>query len=261
MSLTSLIDHPIVLFLALFLVFLITVEAGHRLGLWLSTEEDAERQEQVVAARDGTTLLLSLLLGFTLAMGLTNYDLRKRLITAEANSIGTTMLRAQMLPEPARGRIEDLLRQYVEERLALVNAGLREKAFRVSDTRARQLQSEMWEQTRAIVQQNNNPVTALFVQALNETIDFSETQLSALENRIPQGIWFMLIFVSLLASLLIGRSMRKKFVLLMLVTPLMFAVVLALIADLDSPRTGLIQVRQASMERLRAPLPVQVPEP
>jgi hypothetical protein len=88
MSLTSLIDHPIALFLALFLVFLITVEAGHRLGLWLSTEEDAERQEQVVAARDGTTLLLSLLLGFTLAMGLTNYDLRKRLITAEANSIG-----------------------------------------------------------------------------------------------------------------------------------------------------------------------------
>ena len=55
--------------------------------------------------------------------------------------------------------------------------------------------------------------------------------------------------------------MRRRFFLLMLVSPLMIAIVLALIADLDSPRTGLIQIGQQSMERLQLDLKAGTAKP
>jgi hypothetical protein len=99
----SLINHPVGLFFALFTGLLVVVEAGYRFGLFTSANADEERHAQIVAARDGIEILLSLLLGFTLPMALPNYNLRKHLVIDEANAIGTTYLRAQMLPEPATG--------------------------------------------------------------------------------------------------------------------------------------------------------------
>jgi hypothetical protein len=45
------------------------------------------------------------------------------------------------------------------------------------------------------------------------------------------------------------------------VTPLMIAIVMGLIADLDSPRSGFIQVDLRSMERLQQDLQNGAPEP
>jgi hypothetical protein len=92
------------------------------------------------------------------------------------------------------------------------------------------------------------------VQALNDAIDLSEKRLAALETRIPAAIWCMLALIALLTCLLVGYSMRRRFLLVMLVSPLMIAIVMGLIADLDSPRTGLIRVSQQSMERLQMDL-------
>lgn len=64
--------------------------------------------------------LLALLLGFTFAMAMSRFEVRKQLVLDEANAIGTTFLRAQLLPPPARQEISDLLRQYVEVRLAFL---------------------------------------------------------------------------------------------------------------------------------------------
>jgi hypothetical protein len=247
----SLIDHPVTLFFVLFAALLAMVHLGHQLALFRSTDASEERHAQIVATRDATSLLLSLLMGFTLAMALPNYDLRKRLIIDEANAIGTTALRAQMLPEPARSKVLGLLREYVEARIAFAKAGRNERDFQVSQAHTKQLQNEMWQQSVAIAQDKATPITAIFIQTLNDSIDLSEKRLAALETRIPLAIWLMLVFMSVLACLLTGYSMRQRFVLVMLISPLMIAVVLALIADLDSPRTGLIRVGQQSLERLQ----------
>jgi hypothetical protein len=58
------------------------------------------------------------MLGFTLAMALPRFDLRKHLVVAEANAIGPTSLRARLLPEPQRSQARALLLQYVQVRYA-----------------------------------------------------------------------------------------------------------------------------------------------
>jgi hypothetical protein len=59
----------------------------------------------LVAARDAIGLLLSLLLGFTLAVAIARFDQRKQLLVDEANSISSAVLRARMLPEPVNTKV------------------------------------------------------------------------------------------------------------------------------------------------------------
>jgi hypothetical protein len=48
----------------------------------------------------GVLGLLALMLGFTLAMAVDRFDTRRTFVLQEANAIGTTYLRAQLLGEP-----------------------------------------------------------------------------------------------------------------------------------------------------------------
>jgi hypothetical protein len=135
----SLVDHPVALFFVAFGGLLAMVELGYRVASWMSANDDEERHEQIVAARNGIEILLSLLLGFTLPMSLPNYNLRKHLVIEEANAIGTTNLRAQMLPEPARGKILGSLREYVDARMDFSKAGPGAGDLHASLARAKQL--------------------------------------------------------------------------------------------------------------------------
>jgi uncharacterized membrane protein YkvI len=77
---------------------------------------------------------------------------------------------------------------------------------------------------------------------------------AALENRIPIPIWIMLVLVSIATCLMVGLDMKRRFWLTTLVWPLMICIVMGLIADLDSPYSGVIQVSQQSMRRLQQDL-------
>jgi hypothetical protein len=250
----TLFDQPWSLFGVLFVVLLVLVEIGHRIGLRLSVDTDEVRHEQLVGARDAVSVLLSLLLGFTLAMAVSRFDERKRLIVDEANAIGTTSLRAQTLAEPARGKMLGLLREYVEARIGFSKAGLQGPEFQESLARSKQLQNEMWQQSVEVARQSPTAITSIFVQSLNESIDLSEKRLAMLENRVPTAIWVMLLLISLLTCLTVGLTVRRRFWFVMVLPPLMIAIVMALIADLNTPRTGAIQIGHESMERLQQDL-------
>jgi hypothetical protein len=78
-----------------------------------------------------------------------------------------------------------------------------------------------------------------------------------LENRVPTPIWVMLILISFLTCLTVGMSVRRRFWYVMMISPLMISIVMALIADLNSPRSGFLQTGRASMERLQKDLQLQ----
>jgi hypothetical protein len=250
----TLLDQPWLLFALLFLLLLAVVEFGHRLRPAAWAQSDVEVRESLAATRDSVSLLLSLLLGFTLAMALPRYENRKKLLIDEANSIGTTALRAQMLPEPARGKVLQLLSSYVDARLAFSTADVRGEELQRSLMRTKQLQDEMWKQGVAAGQQSPTPITSIFIQSLNESIDLSEKRLATLENRVPNAVWILLALVSILSCVMIGASERRRIWFVMVVSPLTIAIVMALIADLDSPRTGLIQIGQQSLSRVQQDL-------
>jgi hypothetical protein len=248
----ALVNYPLWLFAFLLIVLAGVVEVGFWLTRRAAANVDPEPHEQIQGTRNDIAVLLSLLLGFTLSMVLLRFDLRKQLVVEEADAIGTTSLRAEMLPEQSRSKAQELLRQYTEARLEFSKSGTDSGTFQSALKRSKQVQTHLWQHAVAVAQQSPGPITALFVQSLNETIDLDDKRLAALENRVPSAIWDMLVLLSVLTCLMVGYSQRRRFLPAMLVPPLMIAIVMTLIADLDTPGSGLIRVGQESIERLHA---------
>jgi hypothetical protein len=256
---TRLIDYPSLLFISLFVVYAISLEVGFRLAPRGREKEDPDLHEQAVGVRDGVIVLLSLLLGFTLALTLPRFDLRRQLIVDEANAIGTTNLRAQMLPEPARTKSLELLRQYVDARVEFSETGGVPGASDAATARSHVLQADLWAQAKDAAAAGPTPIISLYIASLNDTIDLEAKRIAARRNRVPISIWAMLFLLSILACLSFGFSLRRRFLLSMIVVPLMISIVMALIADLDTPNRGFIRVDLDSIQRLQSDLHSQAP--
>jgi len=244
-----LLNHPL-LFCPVVVLFLFT---GSLFGSWIRAWRAAavEQNSGSFKTLEGAVLgLLALLLGFSFAMAVSRYDLRKQLEIEEANAIGTTWLRTDTLSEPARSAERQLLKQYVPARLDFAAAGNDADAVQHSLAQSSELQAQIWAIAAGDTAAHRDPITALFVSSLNNTIDVTEKRTAALENRIPAMTWAMLLFMGFVSSALVGVSVTSRSKILLAILPLVVGVVLALILDLDSPRSGFIHVHQNSMKRV-----------
>src|SRR4030095_478390 len=184
-----------------------------------------------------------------------------QLVVEEANAIGTASLRADALPSPYRQKLRQLLVQYTKALLAYSLAGNSSEELRQPLALTKELQTQLWSQAATLAQTSPTPVVALFLASLNEMIDVAEKRMAALENRIPLTIWTMLIVIGVMTCLMFGYATRRRFWLVSLITPLVIAVVVGLIADLDSPRNGFIQTDLHSLQRVELDLQVQQGSP
>jgi hypothetical protein len=253
MEITALIDHlPLWLFLPLTtVVALLSVEAGYRLG-GFRRPHSPEEKESTVGSMVGATLgLLAFMLAFTFGLAGSRFEDRRQVLLSEANAIGTTYLRAAMLPEPMRTEAQNLLREYVDVRLEAVQPGKLEQAISKSE----ELQNKLWSVAVAATEKDRSPITGLFVESLNEVIDVHAKRVMAgVRSRVPGMIWVVLYLLAILAMLMIGyheglTKSRRSIAVIALV--LGFSSVLYLIADLDRPVQGTLRVSQQAMIDLR----------
>ena len=196
--------------------------------------------------------LLGLLLGFTFSMGVARYDLRKNLEIAESNDIANAWLLTATLPEPARSAEQTLMRQYVPFRLEFVFAGTSEPRINESLRSSATLQAQMWHVAANVANSRPDPISAQYLSSVAALVDITESRTAAFENRIPMLAWGMLLFISFIASGLVGVGIGTRSQLLRLVLPIVVASALSLTLDMDSPRSGLIRVHQRSLERVAA---------
>jgi hypothetical protein len=112
------------------------------------------------------------------------------------------------------------------------------------------IQRSLWSQAVKLAHDQPTPIIALFVQSLNEMIDIEAKRLGALEKRIPGSVWVVLIAVSATGSVMTGTLFPRRTSIVFLLVPLVLALVMTLIADLDSSRRGLIRVSQESLVRV-----------
>jgi hypothetical protein len=250
------IERPLYLFPALLVGLFFCVNLGFR----FRRADVGDDHSQLESARNGLNVLLSLLLGFSLPMAQPHYDQRRNLIVDEANAIATIHLRAEMLPDPFRGKILGELREYLTSRVDFGREDMDESTLRDTLARSAKLLRGIQQEAIALVRQSPNAVTPIFVQSLNELGVLSEKRLTAEENRVPGAIWLMVILISVMACLVTGYSMSRRQLVDMIVLPLTVAIVMALVADLDSPRTGVIHIGQQSMERLQLEFESQAPQ-
>jgi hypothetical protein len=173
----------------------------------------------------------------------------------EANAIRTAYSRSEFLPEQDRAEATALLREYVDTRLAIVQAGDLEKlpALLIESDR---VQRQLWDMAVVNARKDmNSDVAALYIEALNEVTNVHWLRVAVgAQARIPNTIWLALLALVALGMMAVGYQTGiagSKRTLAMLILALSFSLVMVLIADLDRPTSGLITVTQRPLEDLR----------
>jgi hypothetical protein len=220
--------------------------------------EDQRKDFGVVQAAALT--LLGLLIGFAFSMAVSRYDQRRSMEEAEANAIGTEYLRADLLPAADGARIRQLLIEYLDQRISFYDAVNAQQLQRINTVSA-QLEDSLWSaiQTRATAQPT--PVVALAVSGMNDVLDSQGFTQAAWWNRIPAAAWVLLAAIAVCCNLLIGYGAHQNNTLLFMIFPLAVAVSFFLIADIDSPRGGVIRVHPQNLTSLSQSLHARATAP
>ncbi len=212
--------------------------------------DDDERQD-FETIRAATLTLLALIIGFSFSIAIGRYEQRRGYEEAEANAIGTEYLRADFLPTTDAVKVRGLLRKYVAQRILFYTTDSAQQLQQI-DSYTAQLQTDLWSAVQVPAAANPTRMMTLVVSGMNDVLNSQGYTQSAYWNRIPRGEWGLMAMIAIFANLLVGygsrRVERKRILLLAL--PVIVSVAFMLIADIDSPRGGIIHVRPVNLESL-----------
>ena len=242
-----------IVFLVVSFILLGLGEIGWRLGHSLLRRRPKAAEAHSGSVQGAVLGLLGLLLGFSFAMAVGRYDNRRHLVVEEANSIGTTFLRADFLPEPHASKVRELLRKYAKARLEVFEPGPDAVPLKAHLDQAAAFHKALWQEADAAARVAPSPITASFITSLNETIDLHGDRLAARRNHVPGAVWILLLAVAGCGAWASGygsgtTGMRSAFS--QIVFPLLVAVVITLIADIDQPSRGFVGVSQEPLKEL-----------
>ena len=239
-------DYPFAVLLTALVVLWLAVWTGSRLRSRKVLEDDLREDFGVVLAAVMT--LLGLIIGFSFSMAISRYDDRKTLEEAEANAIGTEYLRADLLPTADAAAVRALLVRYLDQRIAFY-AARDKKELQMIDAETARLQADLWSAVRTPALAQPTPLTALVVSGMNDVLNSQGYTQAAWWNRIPRAAWVLMTVVAIAANVMLGfmakRAESERT--LLLVMPLLVGVALALIADIESPRGGVIRVQPQNL--------------
>jgi hypothetical protein len=248
---TELVHRPAYLFIVLIVLMSVAASLG-TLVLHRVIPLSDEARENFNVVQGSTLTLLALLIGFTLSMAVNRYDQRKNYEEEEANAIGTSYVRADLLGAEGAAKVKALLVQYVELRIEYYKT--RDQGeLGVINRGTAGLEGRLWAAVRDPAMAQPNPITALAVASMNDVLNTQGYTQAAWINRIPISAWVLMIMIAFFGNLLQGYGARGKTGrrVLLLVLPITISLSLSLIADIDSPRSGLIRVAPLNLISLQ----------
>ena len=205
--------------------------------------KDTETSTDLGIIQTATLTLLGLIIGFTFSMAIARYDLRQTYEEAEANAIGTEFLRADLLPGKTAETVKGLLKEYLDQRILFYSKQDHETARQITQ-RTIALENAMWNELLPVARTQSTPTIALAISGMNDVINSQGYTQAAWWNRIPTAAWWLMVAIAIGANMLVGFGARnfKRNVGLFMIFPIMIAISFFLIADIDSPRGGVIRI-------------------
>jgi hypothetical protein len=252
----------------LWVVYLVTVvlallfaEIGFRLGLWLQRRDPEGGKIPISGTVVGGMLgLMAFLLAFCIGIVINQHNGRKAMVVTEANAIGTAYLRAGFLDEEGRDLTRNLLREYVEVRLAAADD---ESLLQSTIARSEEIHNELWSIVEERVHQGQeSEIMALVIESINEVIDVHSLRLAAVDLRLPELLWLVLYGATMLSFLLVGVTNSadgKRDPLAILLFALAYVAVLMIIVDLDRAQQGMLTVSQTALSDLLRQMTTPLP--
>ncbi|CAE6807119.1 hypothetical protein [Paraburkholderia nemoris] len=234
-------DYPWLVFAASFFVLWLSARIGATFVRRRKQEADTRKDFGVILV--ATLALLGLVIGFGFSIAISQYDLRKSYEETEANAIGTEYVRADLLPAADAAKLCGLLSRYLDQRVLF--CGTRDALqLQQLNTDTAQLQTDLWFAVRAPAAAQPTPVVAIAVSGMNDVLNSEGYAQAAWRSRIPISAWCLMAAVAICCNALVGYGVRnrKAEAVRLLTLPLVVSISFMLIADIDSPRAGIIRV-------------------
>jgi hypothetical protein len=234
-------------------IVLVSIWLGIRLARRRGKLSKPAEEEGPIGTVAGATLgLLAFILAFTFGVTSSRFDTRRQLLLDDVTSIETTALRADLVPEPHRSQVREIMRQYIELRINLPRESI---PVRERIEQSEELQRQLWLHASALADADlkNADIVSLFVDSVNELMNVQTRRVAIASYHIHWLIWAVLFGITILSMIqvgyLFGRSGQANW-LFIIVLALAFSGVMILIVDLDRSGTGAagaIQVNQQPM--------------
>jgi len=227
---------------------------GYTIGRYLRQHE-AKLREPFGVLQGALLGVVGLILAFGLSLAVGRYEDRRAATVDEANAIGTSYLRAQLITEPARTRSLQLFPRYADLAIHVTkevpgSAGMRHTTLAESS-----LQRQLWQLAgQSIAAAPLASAPRLYVDSLNETFDAQSTRLSALTNRVPGAVLTLEVFGAAVAMgiLALHIAVLGRGLVAMLAAAALVTLLLLVTFDLDRPTRGLIKIPDTPLVAARA---------
>jgi hypothetical protein len=227
---------------------------GYAIGHYLR-EHQATLREPFGVLQGALLGVVGLILAFGLTLAVGRYEDRRAATVDEANAIGTTYLRAQLIAEPARSRSIALLRSYTDLAIQISKEVPGSTGMRRTTASEGALQRRLWHLAgQSIAAAPLASAPRLYVDSLNATFDAQSSRLSSLTNRVPGAVLALEVFGAAVAIGLLALhiSVLGRGLVAMLAAAGLVTLLLLVTFDLDRPTRGLITVPDAPLVATRA---------
>jgi len=192
-------------------------------------------------------------------MAIDRHDQRELLEEGEANAIATEYLRVDLLPPKIAVSTKSLLNDYVDLRIQFYSIKNSEQLQEIRQ-KTDETQAALWNEILPYVRANQTSTIALVASGMNDVFNSQGYVQAAWWNRIPNTAWALMAAIAVCANLLVGFGARnfKKNIALFMIFPFVIAVSFFLIADIDSPRGGIIRIEPRNLLTLKQSLNPQM---
>jgi hypothetical protein len=248
----------IILFFIVVAIFCVVLELAFRLGRHHRTHSNDSTRSHLTVLQTALLGLLALLLGFNFAMATSRFEARKTLIQDEVTVIGSTYLRAKLLPSDLRGKMSAMLKDYVSARIEFMRAGTDEKLLEAASESSRMIEDQLWNLAAAAEAQGEATAAMnLVIQSLTDVYNVNEKRRAEQDDHVPATVINLLFVVAIGAlgfiaySYGLGHRRRHGST---AIFAILIAMVFTITLDLDQPRSGFIRVGEESMLRLQEDL-------
>lgn len=235
---------------------LVVLMTGLLLCAFLGRTSRRAGQDAEAGIVPGAVLSLSgLLIGFAFSISVNGFAAREQAQVREALSAGKVWQYTGLLPGPARQTARQFLTTWMNDRIHFFREGTSEGG-RIWIQMAQDRQNRLWQLIEKEAGLAPTPAVMSVLTTVSE-LGMAQQQTRAVWRRqIPDAAWCVLLLFALSASFLAGyrhpreRGMKR----VLLFFPVLTALTLFMIAEIDIPGEGIIRVTPDDLEAMMSTL-------
>lgn len=191
--------------------------------------------------------LMGLVLAFSYSDASKRLDVQRELVVAEANAISSVWQRIDLVDDPAQGPLRELLRLYLDERMAAHDALPVVEAFEEHRDRARTLQQQIWTLMVAASTSTFDKHVLLLPPVL-ALAEVSSRRTVAVRTHISSPTLIFMLGITLIGAMLVGIATAQgegRNWVYRLVFATVVSAAIHVVIDMEYPRTGIVSTRAA----------------